>query len=185
LAYQLSRFIPATEPLIREVLREPDLIRQSFEHQFKKLLVEPMLAVRNTITRLARTKPAVMVIDALDKCDNRALMADFIEMVIGAFKEYPWFPFRFVFTSRVEEHIRHKLETPAARPVVHHLSLESFDARCDLHQFFQTRWSTIYEENCRVMRDVPLPWPSKRELETREKVRWSIHLCNYINEFLQ
>jgi len=53
--------------------------------------------------------------------------------------------------------------------VVHRLSLESFDARRDLHRFFQTRFSTIYEENHRVMRDVPLPWPSERELDTLVK----------------
>jgi hypothetical protein len=171
LAYQLSHSIPATKPLIREALRKPDLMRQSLEHQFKKLLVEPMLAVRNTIiARLARTKPAVMVIDAIDECDDRDLMADFIEMVIGAFKEYRRFPFRFVFTSRVEEHIRQKLETPAACSVVHRLSLESFDARRDLYWFFRTRFSTIYKENRRVMRDVALPWPSERELDTLVKM---------------
>jgi hypothetical protein len=71
--------------------------------------------------------------------------------------------------------------------VVHRLSLESFDARRDLHRFFQTRFSTIYEENHRVMRDVPLPWPSERELDTLVKKSdglfiFATTLMNFFNE---
>ena len=52
---------------------------------------------------------------------------------------------------------------------MHRLSLESFDARRDLHRFFQARFSTIYEQNRRIMHDVPLPWPSERDLDTLVK----------------
>jgi hypothetical protein len=166
LAYQLSLSIPATKPLIQDViLRDPGISQQSLRHQFGKLIVEPMLAVRNTIlARLARTKHAVMVIDALDECDDKDLMAEFIGAVIGAFQENHRLPFRVVVTSRVEEHIRKELGTPAARSVTHLLSLQDFDARADLDKFFRVHLSTIYERNCRVMRSVPLPWPSDAEV---------------------
>jgi AAA ATPase domain len=171
LAYQLSISTPATASLIRDVIqKEPAIFSQSRTHQFKRLVIEPIMATRNSIlARLPWTKPTIIVIDALDECDERDLMAEFIEAVLGAFRTNPRLPFRLVFTSRVEEHIRQKLKTHAAPSVVHHLSLESFDARRDLHRFFQTRFSTVYEENHRVMRNVPLPWPSERELDTLVK----------------
>jgi hypothetical protein len=161
LAYQLSLSIPSTKPLILDVIRdEPGIIRQSLKHQFKKLLVKPILAVRNT------PKPVVMVIDALDECDDKDLMAEFIVVVINAFRENCQLPFRIVMTSRVEEYIRKKLDAPAARLVINRLSLQDFDARLDIHKFLRSRFSTIYEENRRIMRSVSLPWPSESDLDT-------------------
>jgi len=65
----------------------------------------------------------VIVIDALDECDDKDLMAEFIEVIIDAFQENPRLPFRIFVTSGVEEHVRRKLETSAARSVIHYLSL--------------------------------------------------------------
>jgi hypothetical protein len=67
--------------------------------------------------------PMVIVIDALDECDDKDLMAEFIEVIIDAFQENPRLPFRIFVTSGVEEHVRRKLETSAARSVIHYLSL--------------------------------------------------------------
>ena len=189
LAYQLSISTTATKPLIRDVIQnDPGIFSQSHTHQFKRLIVEPIMAARKSIlARLPWTKPAVIVIDALDECDDKDLMAEFIMVVIGSFEANRHLPFRVVFTSRVEEHIREKLETPAARSVVQRLSLESFDASRDLYRFFQTRFSTIYEEKHRVMRDVPLPWPSEQDLDTLVKKSdglfiFATTLMNFFNE---
>ena len=112
LAYQLSISMPATARLIRDVLqKEPGIFSQSHTHQFKRLVVEPIMAARNTIVaRLPWTKPAVIVMDALDECDDKDLMAEFIGAVLGAFQANRRLPFRVLFTSRVEEHIRQTLE---------------------------------------------------------------------------
>jgi len=64
-----------------------------------------MAAKNSILARLPWTKLAVIVIDALDECDDKDLMAEFIEVVIGAFQANRRLPFRVVFTSRVEEHI--------------------------------------------------------------------------------
>jgi hypothetical protein len=62
----------------------------------------------------------------------------------------------------VEEHLRKKLEGPAA---IYPLSLQDFDASDDIRKLFRSRFSTIYNENRRLMRNVPLPWPSDWDLE--------------------
>ena len=80
LAYQLSISVPATEPLIRDVIqKEPAIFSQSRAHQFTRLIAEPIIAARNSIlARLLWTQPAVIVIDALNECDDKDLMAELL-----------------------------------------------------------------------------------------------------------
>lgn len=168
LAYQLSLAVPATKLLIQDVIRdEPAIFSHSRKYQFKRLIVEPMVAIRKSIlAHQPWAKSMVIVIDALDECDDKALMAEFIGVLIDVFHENRHLPLRVIVTSRVEEHIRQILDTPAASSVTHHLSLQGFDARPDIRQFFRFAFSTIYAENSPVMRNVPLPWPSQSDLDT-------------------
>jgi hypothetical protein len=154
--------------LIREVIQgKPAIAHQSLKHQFKKLIIESILVVRNTIFAcLARRKPLVIIIDALNECDDKDLMAEFILVVIGAFQENHQLPFRVIVASRVEEHIRQKLETPAAHSVMHRSSLQDFDSSMDICKFFQSSFSTIYDRNTLLLRYVPCPWPSESEITT-------------------
>ena len=163
LAYQLSISIPATKPFIQHMLHtEPLIVRQALRYQFQKLVIEPILAVTNTNTT---TTPMVIFADALDECDDKYLMAEFIEIIVDAYRSNRQLPLRVFFTSRVEEHLRKKLEAPAARSVVYYLTLQDFDAANDIRKFFRHRFDTIYEENHRLMRNVPRPWPSHTDLE--------------------
>ncbi|KIM80280.1 hypothetical protein PILCRDRAFT_9808 [Piloderma croceum F 1598] len=188
LAYQLSISIPSTKSSIQNIIQsDRTILSQSLRYQFKKLIIEPILAARNTIfARFARTKPAVIVIDALDECNDKDSMAEFIEVVIDAFHEYRQLPFRIFVTSRVEEHIRKKIEAPIACSAIHHLSLLDFDAHLDIHKFFQSYFSTIYDENLRVMQSIPLPWPSESDLDALTRkcnglFIFATTLINFIN----
>jgi len=171
LAHQLCISVPATKPLIRKVLNsEPGITRQSLRRQFNQLIVGPILAAKASVfAALTRKKTMVIVIDALDECDDKDLMAEFIEIIIDAFQEHHRLPFRIFITSRVEEHVRRKLETSAARSVIHYLALHTFDASIDILTFFQSRFSIIYEEKRPLMRNISLPWPSKSDLDTLVK----------------
>ena len=191
LAYQLSISIPATKPLIQQVLRnEPTIARLPLSHQFEELLVKPILAVKTPFLNvLTPRKPMVMVIDALDECNDKDMMAEFIEVVTSACQENRGLPFRVFFTSRVEEHVRKKLDTSQARSAIYTLALPDFDARNDIRTFFQSRFSTIYEENRRLMQShgIPLPWPSKPDLEALvDKASGSFifafTLVNFVND---
>jgi hypothetical protein len=122
-------------------------------------MLDPILEVEMS----PRIGPAVIIIDALDQCDDKKLMEEFIEVVTDACRENRPFPFRVILTSRVEEHLRKKLEAPAVCP----LNLNEFDASDDIRKFFQSQFSTIYEENHEqmAMRKISLPWPSNADLE--------------------
>jgi hypothetical protein len=185
LAYQLSISIPATKPFIQHILHtDPLIVRQALRYQFQKLVIEPILAVTDSNpTEL----PMVIFVDALDECDDKDLMAEFIEIVADGYPGNRQFPFRVFFTSRVEEHLRKKLEAPAARLVIYHLVLQDFDATDDIHKFFRHRFATIHEENRRLMQNVPRPWPSYSDLQALvEKASGSFifafTLINFVND---
>ena len=115
---------------------------------------------------LLAQKKLIIVIDALDECDDKGLMREFIEGVIRTFQEIHGLRLRVIITSRVEEHIQETLGTPAALSVVHRLSLPDFDARDDIRAFFHSRLSTLYYERYLVMRGVSWPWPSESDLNS-------------------
>ena len=154
LAYTLAFTIPTTKPHIENALRRDfHIIHRSLERQFQQLIVNPIRAVASS--RL----PMVIAIDALDECDDRQMMGVFIDIVIRAFRDRR-LPLRFFFTSRVEEHIQNKFEEAPAFAATYSLALQNFDADSDIRTFFQSHFSTIYEEKHRFMRYITLPWPS-------------------------
>lgn len=68
--------IPATQPLLEDVLRrDPLVLDQSLEDQFQKLLVAPVSALAETVPSMT------IIVDALDECDDGDLAASFIEIV--------------------------------------------------------------------------------------------------------
>jgi hypothetical protein len=126
-------------------------------------MVEPILEVENP-----PRAPTVVIIDALDECDDRELMDEFLDVVINACQGNHAFPFRVLLTSRLEDHLRRKLE---AQPIVYILDLQHFDASDDILKFFQWRFSTIYRENRWRMREISWPWPLNSEVGTL--VNWA------------
>ena len=165
LAYQLAHSVPATKPLIQKVLQsDPTIDQKPLNYQLKELMIKPMLAVTNTtLVSLKLRNHMIIVVDALDECDDKDLTAQFIETIIDACQGGGRFPFRIFFTSRVEEHIRDKFESPRAKKAIHCLDLLDFDAHVDIRTFFQDRLMHIHATN-RTMRSVPEPWPSDKDL---------------------
>ncbi|EGN96375.1 hypothetical protein SERLA73DRAFT_76340 [Serpula lacrymans var. lacrymans S7.3] len=176
LAFQLSTTVENMELLIRDALdKEPFLTQQHtpLSYQFDKLIMTPMLShARSTFTQNnAAQKCMVIVIDALDECEvgDGESMDEFIDAVIDACKSKGGrVPFRLFITSRVEEHLRLKLETIDAKKVSLQLKLQHYDARKDIRMFFQSEFADIYAANRLLMvaDGVPEPWPSWDVLNT-------------------
>jgi hypothetical protein len=184
LAYELAISVPATRPLIQEALKTDRSIPQkALGYQFKKLLVDPILKVRNA-TALT---PTVIIIDALDECGEIELVVELIEIITNACLKIRPFPFRVFLTSRVEEHIRKKLEASAARSIIYPLDLRNFDASDDIRELFRSRFSTIHDENRDAMGDILRPWPQNADVEALlEKADGSFsrasEFINFIND---
>lgn len=186
IANQLTVSVPATKPFIQSVIEaEPHITSQSLSYQFQRLVIGPIMATCNIVptsqepSTIAHGTPSgytqhppvqanpvtmIMVIDGLDECDDKNSIGQFVEIIIDTFRRNPRLPLRILIASRIEEHIRRKLETAAACLVVHSLSLQDFSAKSDIRKFFRSSFTAIYEENRPVMRNVPLPWPSNSDL---------------------
>ena len=164
LAYHLSQSFPSTKSFIEKQLKEePNIIRQPAAFQFQKLLVDPFrLSTRTFLPFTLRNPVAVIIIDALDECDDRVLMAEFVEAVITAGKSWP---FRILFTGRTDEHLRQIFQMKAAQSVTYSLSLHDFIADKDIRMFYCEMFGDIYARNRDMdMRTVPSPWPTYQDL---------------------
>ena len=171
LAHQISLSLPAVKPVLEKALRdEPALLGPSISltHQFQKLILEPIHSTTSKIlsslevfSHLAKRK--IFVIDALDECNDKAAMAAFIDVLLNAFPERSYLPFRILLTSRVEEYIRKKFDYSEAQ-FLYHLDLESFDAHSDIRVHFKREFARIFNQNYRMMQRVPKPWPSPKDL---------------------
>jgi hypothetical protein len=67
------------------------------------------------------------------------------------------------------------------------LALQDFDAADDIQKFFQHQFATIYEENRRLMQNVPWPWPSHMDLEAlvlkaSSSFIFAFTLINYVDD---
>jgi len=171
LAHQVSLSVPAVKPLLEKALQdEPGLLGPSVSlaHQFQKLIIEPIYSTTSKVlfsfkvfSKLAKQK--IFVIDALDECNDKAEVAAFVDVLVNAFPEGIYLPFRILLTSRVEEHIRKKIDHSEAQ-FLYHLDLENFDARLDIEAYFKREFAHIFDQNRRIMKRISKPWPSAKDL---------------------
>ena len=162
LAYHLPQSFLSTKSFIEEQLREElNILHQPVAYQFRKLLVDPFCRANKLFPPLKFPAVAI-IIDALDECDDRVLMAEFVEAVIAEGKSWP---FRILFTGRIDEHLRQIFQIKAAQSVTHSLSLHNFIADKDIHKFYHDMFGDIYARNLHMdMRTVPSPWPTNEDI---------------------
>lgn len=118
LASQLASAVPAAAPYIAAALdADPSLLNShvSLTIQLERLVYEPFQAAiprrARSLRRFLAQGPFIVVIDGLDECDDKEGVMEFIDQMLNFFKDHPDIPLRFFIASRVEEHIRARLET--------------------------------------------------------------------------
>jgi len=171
LAHQISLVAPGTKLLIESALRdEPALLEStvSLAHRLQRLIIDPFYLNTSQVSYSSEDvscfeKKQIIVIDALDECDDKAEMADFIDILLSASAGRTHLPFQILLTSRVEEHIRKKFDSSDAW-FLHRLELQNFNAHQDIKLYFQRGFDCIYDQNWRIMQRIPKPWPSAGDL---------------------
>jgi hypothetical protein len=183
IAYSIALSIPATRPYIEYVLqRDHHILHRSHKRQFQQLIVEPIRLAISSV------QPRVIIIDALDECDDRQEIAEFIDIVACVFQECQKpLPLRFFFTSRVEEHIRSKFAAAPALNVTYCLNLQEFNADNDIRTFLRSRFASIYQQKRRQIGNISLPWPSQRDLDelvtkSMGSFIFAFTLVNFVND---
>ncbi len=151
IAYQLAQSYPEARSAIIKVLRrDPGIVTKSFTTQFKDLIAEPLCKVTS--------KPVVIVVDALDECDNSR---EAVDRLLQTIVEHctKSLSLRLVITSRPEPHIKGIL-TKMTRIVLHE-DIEQSIVSDDIRKYLRIQMSQIPE---RLDVKLPFPWPSEQEL---------------------
>ena len=155
-AYQLASFLPVVqEPMLLTLAKKPFIPSSRLQDQIKLLIVEPFLSIRESIPSM------VVVIDGLDECDDNDVQ-ELIQLLADTTRRLP---FRFLFVSRPENHIKNVFESSSVDGKTLHLTLRDYGARNDVRQYLRLHLSNIREEMEEVMKIVPRPWPTAKDLE--------------------
>src|SRR5258707_9459257 len=131
IAYQLARSYPEARSVITKVFRhEPDIGKKSFATQVKELIVKPLSKITS--------KPVVIVVDALDECDNsEGAVNQLLQAVVEHCTKSP--SLRLLITSSPELHINPVLINEAG--VVLHENIGQLTVRDDIREYLREEMS--------------------------------------------
>ncbi|RXW22726.1 hypothetical protein EST38_g3128 [Candolleomyces aberdarensis] len=188
LSSQLASALPATVPLLDAALRtDPGLLNNcvSLTRQMERLVYEPLRAImRGDILEEARAKgPYIIVIDGLDECEDKQGVEELIDQMLDFFERHPTIPLRVFIASRVEQHIRARLEVDGVR-----LSdLNSYRTQGDINRFLQASFKAVAKRD-RVIRayiQAHGEWPTKSDMyHLGEHIGESFVLASLIFKFI-
>lgn len=147
LSFQITISIPETKPIIERALQDdPTIPHQSISNQLQKLILAPLMSVT---TARPPVRPLIIVIDALDECNDKQAMRNFIGILASA-ASAGGLPLRWLLTSRREEHISQGFSNDRACATTTRIALEDFDADIDIETFLKHCFSEIRKQNPRV-----------------------------------
>ncbi|KAG6850751.1 hypothetical protein H0H87_001828, partial [Tephrocybe sp. NHM501043] len=156
IAYHISHSIPNSQPLIQQAFQaDPTLVSQSTWHQLRKLVLDPLKQIP------PQTKPMIIVVDALDECDDHSSITEFIGLL---FETYDHFPFRFLLASRIENYIDMAFTTGQAPSMTCFMKLETFDAGHDISTFLTSRFDEFCKQRPRLFQNTQQMWPASKDL---------------------
>ncbi|CAE6449641.1 unnamed protein product [Rhizoctonia solani] len=124
IAYQLARYSTAFQSALSLALNtDPDLGSRNPTTQFERLLREPLSQIKDKIP-----KHVVVVIDALDECNNSRPTRLVFDLIVQFLAELP---IKFFLTCRPE--LRVQAKAPSFENVVHMLHLHEVEYPIVLH----------------------------------------------------
>jgi len=129
LAVQLAEYSPAFRSALCKVLeKEPQASKLDVRWQFEKLIEGPVRVVKD-----AMPENVVVVIDALDECEDGQAFRLFLETLL---RLAPMLPFKFFLTSRPEPVIREKmLALHCSSSVLHLHDIEESVVEADIEKY--------------------------------------------------
>ncbi|KAB5591864.1 Vegetative incompatibility protein HET-E-1 [Ceratobasidium theobromae] len=127
IAYQLARYSIPYQGALCEILgNDPDIGTTNIQTQFERLLIEPLMKVKG-----AMPDDPVVVIDALDECEDRRGVQRLLDLLFRSAAELP---LKFFVTSRPEPEIYRKMVSRASdsRAILHLHEIEKSLVQADI-----------------------------------------------------
>jgi len=157
IAAQLATSLPILRPAISNAInKEPDIFQQGLRNQWKHLILNPL---RNAP---AQSIQLVVVIDALDECDNVNDIQLILELLAEA-RDLETIRLRILVTSRPETPISlgfQKLPGEAYQDFILHEVSPSI-VNEDISIFFQRNLALVKATN----KQLKTPWPNEQTIE--------------------
>ncbi|KDN39373.1 hypothetical protein RSAG8_08890, partial [Rhizoctonia solani AG-8 WAC10335] len=135
IAYQLARYSIPFQSVLYEILgKEPDAGSKNATKQFERLLRDPLLKVKD-----AMPDNLVIVVDALDECEDRNGVETILDMLFRYAKDLP---LRFFVTSRPEPEIYNRMMLDVkSRAALHLHDIETSLVRADIELYLKEELS--------------------------------------------
>ncbi|KAG8703636.1 hypothetical protein FRC11_010568, partial [Ceratobasidium sp. 423] len=146
IAYQIARFSrPFQSSLSRILEQDPDVHTSLPYIQFEELIAKPLAEVSATLPT-----GLVVVIDALDECDNKEGISRILGVLLA---KTPSLPIKFIISSRPEPEIREHLAKQTlgqqgARLVLH--ELDSAVVQADIERYLRSALEFIQPSELQI-----------------------------------
>lgn len=159
IVYQLAlRILDFRKSIVASLADDPVLLNKAVDSLLEGLVIGPVTNLRSSSPDFS----PVIVIDGLDQCASIEVQIDILQKVIGALRHHP---FRFLVTSRPEQHLREAFNTPTLADITESISLDGYrGSDDDIRTFLQEGFTDILRRRANVMHHVPRPWPAPSEL---------------------
>src|SRR5258708_38510484 len=155
IAHQLAQSYPEVRSDVAKVLQEdPDIVTKCSATQLKHLILNPL---RN----IASSKPVLLVVDALDECDNSGnAAAKLFNTIVACCTEVP--SLRLLVTSRPETYIQSIFIGEKTTGIVLHENVEQSVVSNDIRRYLCAEMSKIPKE---LHVKLPPSWPPEKDLD--------------------
>ena len=142
--YQLAQSLPAIQsPLLHALTKNnPFAPYLCLHNQLKNLILNPTLSIQQTVL------PMVVIVDGLDECSDENLL---LQLICALVDVTHYLPFRFLFTSQPESHIRNAFESPSIKLKTYFLLLQDFQAHNNVSNYLMQQLTEIRRQNYNIM----------------------------------
>ncbi|KAF5349184.1 hypothetical protein D9756_009378 [Leucocoprinus leucothites] len=154
LVYQLALRLPEYRRIVTQrLIKDPLILNQSRLSQFKKLIINPFLALESH-------PPLLIVLDGLDECSNRDAQCEFVKII----SHYAWFSkklqLRWLICSRPEPDLKVEFSTRKCKAIClqEKLEVDDSEAKMDARRILNKGFAEIRQ---RYPDQLTKDWPAE------------------------
>ncbi|EUC54376.1 vegetative incompatibility protein HET-E-1, putative, partial [Rhizoctonia solani AG-3 Rhs1AP] len=132
IAYQIAQFsLPFQSALSAILEKDQNAHHKVLTEQFEALIRKPLLALA---MRLLSTDKLIVVIDALDECDDKDSTRDILDVLLGKTADLP---IKFIVSSRPEAQVRDQMTDDRVKSKLVLHELDTGDVQADIETYLR------------------------------------------------
>jgi hypothetical protein len=166
IAYETALIISETKVAIeRAVDDDPALFERSLEAQLTRLVIEPLLQLKDSGYFIQNPSARVIVIDGLDECNNPEVQCYILEVIAGVLQQHD-LPLLFLIASRPEQHLTAAFNFGALDKNTTRIALDdNFCPENDIRIFLRDSFDKVKQTHP-LKAHIPSGWPAPDLINT-------------------